>query len=174
MSAGGIIAVSTLSVTSQLRKVRDKLVSKSVIATDRVFLGTQYTKQNGDGLRLVFIPTGTQPSTAPLEMSNKEGGSNQWLVTAHLWAVNSADDYGFDQFAALETLIVELQGALRLVAGGRVKFSTLDFASKTKVLKYGESAEFSFSFSTNFQMVPDTESIPAGATTTNAVVRSVS
>lgn len=171
MSAGGIIAVASVSLTDRIKSIRDLLVSKSIIATTRVFLGAQFLKLKGDGLQITFVPTGTTPSTAPLEMSNREGGSNTWECSAHIWAINTADDYGFDQFTALESLITELQGALRIVASGRFKMSTILFASKTHVLKYGESAEFTFSFQTNFQMVPATESMPAGQTTVTAVPR---
>lgn len=171
MSAGGIIAVASISLTDRLKSVRDLLVAKSVIETERVFLGLQYTDLNGDGLQITFIPTGVTPSTAPLEMSNKEGGSNLWECTAHIWAVNADDDYGFEQFAALEALLTELQGALRIVAGGRFRMGPTQFADTTRVLKYGEHASFPFSFNVNFQMVPETEPLPAGPTTPNATPR---
>jgi len=173
VSAGGKIAVASLSLTDRLESVRDLLVTKDVIATERVFLGMQYEALEGDGLQITFAPTGMTPSTAPLDMSNKQGGSNQWECSAHIWATNHNDDYGFGQFRALEGLIVELQGALRIVAGGRFKMSTVQFSSDTRVLKYGENAEFSFSFQTAFQMVPDTEPMPAGPTTTNAIQRAI-
>ncbi len=171
MSAGGIIAVATISLTDRLKSVRDLLVSKSVIATTRVFLGSQFTDTNGDGERITFVPTGMTPSTAPLEMSNREGGSNMWECSAHVWGLNTADDYGFDQFAKLESLLTELQGALRFIASGRFKMTTIEFANETRVLKYGEHATFSFSFQTNFQMVPDTVTLPAGPTTAIPVVK---
>ena len=173
MSAGGIIAVSTISVTDRIKSVRDLLVAGLVIETERVFLGRQFINMEGDGIRIVFVPTGVAAGPV-LEMSNREGGANQWEVSAHIWGLNTVDDYGFDQFAKLETLIVELQGALRIVAGGRIKMSTIAFADTTHVLKYGESAVFSFSFHTNFQMVPPTQSLPAGPTTATATVREVS
>lgn len=173
MSAGGIIAVATIALSDRLKSVRDLLVSAGVIETERVFLGSQFTGLEGDGRRIVFVPSGMTPSTAPLEMSNREGGSNQWEVSAHIWGLNESDDWGFDQFAALETLIIELQGALRIVAGGRFKMSNVQIADDTHVLKFGENAMFSFSFQTNFQMVPETESLPAGPTTVNALLRSI-
>jgi hypothetical protein len=174
MSAGGTIAVATISLTDRLKSVRDLLDSRSVIASARIFLGRQYEALEGDGRQITFTPTGMTPSTAVLEMSNREGGSNMWECSAHIWAVNPDDDYGFDQFAALESLLIELQGALRIVAGGRFGMSTIQFADATHVLKYGEHATFSFSFQTNFQMVPATEQDPMGPTTVNAVVRAVS
>ena len=173
MTAGGIIAVAPLSLTDRLTTVRDLLVARGVIAIERVFLGTQYEELEGDGLQLTFTPTGMAPSTAPLEMSSKEGGHNLWECDAHMWAVDAGDDYGFGQFRALEDLIVELQGALRIVAGGRVKMSNVQIATDTRVLKYGEKASFSFSFQTAFQMVPDTEPVLAGPTTTNAIPRAI-
>lgn len=173
MSAGGIIAVAPLSLTDRLTSVRDLLVAKSVIATGRVFLGKQYEELESGGLQITFAPTGMTPSTAPLDMSNKEGGNNLWECDAHIWATNADDDYGFGQFRALEGLIIELQGALRIVAGGRVKMSNVQIATDTRVLKYGEKAAFSFSFQTAFQMVPDTEPVLAGPTTTTAVSRAI-
>jgi hypothetical protein len=171
VSAGGIIAIATISLTDRLKSVRDLLVSKSVIATERVFLGSQFTDMEGDGERITFVPVGMSPSTAPLEMSNREGGSNLWECSAHIWGMNTADDYGFGQFDKLESTLTELQGALRIVAGGRFKMTTIEFANETRVLKYGEHATFSFSFQTNFQMVPATEPHPAGPTNTTAVPR---
>jgi hypothetical protein len=126
----------------------------------------------GDGRRITFIPSGMTPSTAVLEMSNREGGSNLWECDAHIWGLTITDDYGFGQFGALESLIVELQGALRIVAGGRFAMSAIRFASETQVLKYGEHATFSFSFQTNFQMVPATQALPVGPTLPITVVRS--
>lgn len=171
MSVGGAIAVAQIALTDRLKSVRDLLVATNVISTERVFLGVQYANMEGDGLRIVFVPSGMAPSTAPLEMSNREGGSNLWECSAHVWALNEDDDYGFDQFAALEALLTELQGALRIVAGGRFKMSTITFADATHVLKFGEHATFSFSFQTNFQMVPDTALLPAGPMAVNAVPR---
>lgn len=173
MSAGGKIAVAELSLSDRLTSVRDLLVAKDVIATERVFLGVQHAALEGDGLQITFAPSGMTPSTAPLEMSRKEGGSNLWECTAHVWAVDQVDDYGFGQFRALEGLLIELQGALRIVAGGRFKMSNIQFSDATHVLKYGENAAFSFSFNTDFQMVPDTEPLPAGPTTPNAIPRAV-
>jgi hypothetical protein len=171
VSAGGAIAVATISLTDRLKSVRDLLVAKSVLPTTRIFLGSQHTDLNGKGPQLTFVPSGMTPSTAPLEMSNKEGGANLWECTAHLWAVNRNDDWGFDQFAELETLITELQGALRIVAGGRFKMGPVQVSDTTRVLKYGENATFPFSFNVNFQMVPATEALEAGPTTTTAAPR---
>jgi len=171
VSAGGKIAIAGLSLTDRLASVRDLLVARDVIATERVFLGAQHASLEGDGLQVTFIPTGMTPSTAPLEMSNREGGSNLWECSAHIWATNQDDDYGFEQFRALETLIVELQGALRIVAGGRFRMSNIQISDTTRVLKYGEHAAFAFAFNTEFQMVPDTESLPAGPTAPNAIPR---
>lgn len=171
MSAGGTIAIATISLTDRLKSVRDLLVSKSVLPTDRIFLGSQHTNRNGKGPSLVFVPTGFTPSTAPHEMSNREGGSNVWECSAHMWAVNRNDDYGFEQFAALESLITELQGALRIVAGGRFAMGPTQFSSETHVLKYGEHAAFPFSFNVPFQMVPATVALAAGPTTATAAPR---
>jgi hypothetical protein len=171
VSAGGLIAIASLSMTDRLKSVRDLLVSKGVIETTRIFLGTQHASLEGDGRQVTFVPTGATPSAAPLEMSNKEGGSNLWECTAHIWAVNADDDYGFDQFGALETLITELQGALRIVGGGRFKMGPVQVSDTTRVLKYGENATFPFSFNVNFQMVPATEALEAGPTTTTAAPR---
>jgi hypothetical protein len=171
VSAGGVIAVATIALSDRLKSVRDLLVAKSVLPTERVFCGSQFTELKGKGPQLTFVPTGMTPSTAPLEMSNKEGGSNLWECTAHLWAVNRNDDWGFDQFFALESLLTEVQGALRIVAGGRFRMGPIQISDVTRVLKYGENATFPFSFQTNFQMVPETEALPAGPTTPNAIPR---
>ena len=171
MSAGGVIAIAQIALVDRLKSVRDLLVSKAVIANDRVFLGSQYVEENANPPRITFVPSGLTPSTAPLEMSNRDGGSNKWECKAHIWALNTDDDYGFEQFAALESLLTELQGALRIVAGGRFAMTTITISDETHVLKYGESAEFSFAFQTNFQMVPDTVSIPIGSTTPVAIPR---
>ena len=169
MSAGGTIAVAPVTCSSRLAEVRDLFAAKGLTADIR--LGAQFVHLEGAGDRIVFVPSGATASTAVHKMGNREGGSNKWEVDAHIWGVNVDDDWGFAQFEALETLIVELQGALRVVASGRVQFTTILFANETQVLKYGEHAAFSFSFDTFIQMVPSTESLPAGPTTATAIPR---
>jgi hypothetical protein len=151
MTIGALFAQAELVLEDVLADVIAKFDVASASTT--FLVGEQHLHQNGAADVVVFVPAPSSISGAPQRQSARQGATIGETCTAYIWGVNADDDNGIGQFRAAKTLLVELVGALRLVAGGRVRFLEYSLADETLVLKYGEQYQFRFALDVPITMV---------------------
>lgn len=141
MIVGGRIGQAPYSIEDLWVRVKALFAADDILSLVEFREGHQYLQEwEGVHGRIVFVQAPYEASFGAIRGSGGEIGSIIDVCNAHIWGITPDKDYvGPDQGIAAKSLALEVCAAAYLSFSGMVQGGTVDVASETHVLKYGES-----------------------------------
>lgn len=138
---GGRIGQVPYSIEDLWVRVKERFAADDVLRAVTIEEGHQYLAPDmGKPPKIVLVQDDPELLFGSIRGSSNELGTLTDACRAHVWGFNPGRDYrGPDQFLAAKALALEFCTAAYLSFSGMVSGGTINVASTTQILKYGES-----------------------------------
>lgn len=140
MKVGGRIGETHYTIEDLWIAIKERFRLDPVLAAIEFYEGHQHLNLELTTARVVFVQAQAEIAFGAAWASAGGIGMLTDACEAHIWAVaeTPAEDYRQDQVIPAKAIAIEMMTAASLSYSGHVQGGTIDVASDTHVLKYGE------------------------------------